>query len=194
MVEAGDEAEAVAQRPSHQPRPRGGADKRERRQLEAQRPGRRALPEHDVELEVLHGRIQDLFHRAGEPVDLVDEQDVALVEVGEDGGQVAGPHQRRARRDAQAHAHLGGHDAGHRRLAQAGRAGEQEVVGGLAPLAGGLEHDVEVLPQRGLADELGQPPGPQRRLLGRLDRVGSPRAAPSHRALTGRRQLLAAPP
>jgi hypothetical protein len=51
-------------------------------------------------------------------MDLVDEQDVALLEVGEDGGEVAGPIERRARRGLEAHAHLRGHDAGERRLAE----------------------------------------------------------------------------
>ena len=48
------------------------------------------------------------------------------------------------------------------------------MVGGLAAPAGRLEEDREVLLQFGLADELGEPPGPQagfgRQLL--LDRLG----------------------
>src|SRR3712207_7412809 len=43
-------------------------------QVEADRSGRRALADHDVELEVLHGRVEDLLHGAGQAVDLVDEQ------------------------------------------------------------------------------------------------------------------------
>ena len=69
---------------------------------------------------------------ARQAVDLVDEEHVALVELGEDGGQVAGPLERRARGDVQADAHLGGDDAGQRGLAQPGRTGEEQVVGGLA--------------------------------------------------------------
>ena len=168
VVEAGDEAEAVAQRPGDEPGAGGGADQREARQVEADRPGGRALAQHDVELEVLHRRVQHLFDRPRQPVDLVDEEDVALVEVGEDGGEVAGPLDGRARRDVDAHAHLGGDDAGQRRLAQAGRPGEQQVVGGLAPPPGGLEDDREVLLQLGLADELGQAAGPQADLVGDL--------------------------
>ena len=53
-------------------------------------------------------------------------------------------------------AHLGGDDAGQRRLAQPGRAGEEDVVDRLAALPGRLEHDGEVLDQLGLADELGR--------------------------------------
>ena len=99
------------------------------------------LAEHDVELEVLHRRVEHLLDGAGEAVDLVDEEDVALVELGEDRGEVAGALERRARRDVQAHAHLGGDDAGEGGLAQPGRAGEEQVVGGLAPPARRLEDD-----------------------------------------------------
>ena len=39
-----------------------------------------ALADDDVELEVLHGRIQDLLDRPRQTVDLVDEQQVAVLE------------------------------------------------------------------------------------------------------------------
>ena len=88
-VEPSDEAEPVPERAGHQPGAGGGADQGEPGQVEPDAPGRRALADEDVELEVLHGRIEDLLHRAVQPVDLVDEEDVALLEVGEQGGQVA---------------------------------------------------------------------------------------------------------
>ena len=49
--------------------------------------------DHDVDLEVLERRIEDLLDDRRQPVDLVDEQHVARLEVGEDRGEVA----RRAR-------------------------------------------------------------------------------------------------
>ena len=125
-----------------------------RGQVEADRAGRRALADHDVELEVLHRRVEHLLDRTREAVDLVDEEHVAVVEVGEDGGEVAGPLERGTAGDAQADAHLGGDDARQRGLAQPGRPGEQQVVGGLAPAAGGGEDDLEVLLEPRLADEL----------------------------------------
>ena len=48
-------------------------------------------------------------------------------------------------------------------LPRPGRAGEEQVVGGLAPPAGGLEDDLEVLLELGLADELVEGPRPQAR-------------------------------
>ena len=57
----------------------------------------RALADHHVERVVLHRRVEDLLDRPVQAVDLVDEQDVALVEGGEDRGEVPGPLDRRAR-------------------------------------------------------------------------------------------------
>ena len=129
VVEPGDEAEAVAQRPGDQPGAGRGADERERRQVEPDRRRRRTLADDDVELEVLHRRVEDLLDGARQAVDLVDEQHVAVVELGEDGRQVAGPLERRTGGDVQVHAHLDGDDAGQGGLAEPGRPGEQQVVG-----------------------------------------------------------------
>ena len=121
-------------------------------------------------------------------MDLVDEQHVALAELGEDGGEVAGAFEGGARGDVQVHAHLVGDDAGQRRLAEPGRPGEQQVVGGLAASAGGLEDDAQPVLQLGLADELVERPGPQRGQVGMAaavdevdgsSRRGSPRRSRS---------------
>ena len=170
QVEPADEPEPVAQRAGHQAGAGGGADQGEPGQVEADAPRRRALADQDVELEVLHRRVEDLLHGAVHAVDLVDEEDVALLEVGEQGGQVAGPDQHRPRRDPEPDAELGGDDAGQRRLAEARGAGEQQVVGGLLALERRLDDDAQVLGQLALADELVEGPGPEAglvRLLGR---------------------------
>ena len=112
------------------------------------------LAEHDVELEVFHRRIQHLFDGARQAMDLVDEQHVAFVEVGEHGGEVAGAFDGRPGRDVQAHTELGGDDVRQRGLAQPRRTGEQEVIGRLASTGGGLEDDREVLADLRLAVEL----------------------------------------
>jgi hypothetical protein len=93
-------------------------------------------------------------------VDLVDEEDVPLVEVGEEGGHVTGAGDGRPGRDAQGDAHLGGDDGGQRRLAHTGRPGQEHVIRRLPPQPGRLEHDGEVLLELGLADELAQCLGP----------------------------------
>ena len=84
---------------------------------------------------------------------------------------------------------LGGDDAGERGLADPGGPGEQEVVDRLATLTGGRQQDLEVLLEPGLADELVEPPRPQRRLLGHLGRLGRrvehllPHGLPSRRGV-----------
>jgi len=64
----------------------------------------------------------------GEPVDLVDEQDVVLFQVGENGRQIAGALDDRTRGGLDVHPHLGGDDVGQGGLAQAGRTVEQHVI------------------------------------------------------------------
>jgi hypothetical protein len=48
------------------------------------------LADDEIELKVLHGRIEDFLDRRGEPMDLVDEQYVAVFEIGEECGKVSG--------------------------------------------------------------------------------------------------------
>src|SRR5262245_19243274 len=171
VVEPADEPEAVPKGPRDQAGAGRGTHEREPGQVESDRARRRPLPDDDVELEVLHRGVQDLLHRAGEPVHLVDEEDVTVVEVGEDGGEVAGALQGGPAGDAQCHTELGGDDPGQRRLPGSGWAGEQQVVDGLAPPSGRAEQDVEVLLEPLLTHELGEAPRAERRLLGALDRV-----------------------
>ena len=83
-------AEAVAQRIGEEAGARRRADERERRQIDLDRARRRLLPDDEVELEILHGRIEDFLDRRIEPVNLVDEQDIALLEIGEERREVAG--------------------------------------------------------------------------------------------------------
>ena len=117
----------------------GRADQGERRQVDPDRARRRPLADHQVELELLQRRIEDLLDRRAEAMDLVDEQDVARLQVGELGGEVAGAHDHRPRGQAEADPELGRDDLGERGLAEPGRPGEQDVVERLAPLARGLD-------------------------------------------------------
>ena len=161
-IEPDGDAEAVAQRRRQQAEPRGRADERELGEVDAHRARRRPLADDEVELEVLERRIEDLLDRRAQAVDLVDEQDVAILEVGQQRGEVAGLGDDRARGGAKADAQLLGHDLRQRRLAEAGRPGEQHVVERFAAIARGLDEDAEVGARLLLADELGERPRPQR--------------------------------
>ena len=167
-VEPVGHAEAVPERAADPAGTGGRADDRERLEAEAQAPGARPLADHHVEREVLHRRVEDLLDRAVEAVDLVDEQDVALVEGGEDRRQVPGPLDRRPARVADVHAELAGDDRGERRLAEAGRAVEEDVIGRLSPPLRRLEQDVEARLDLALADVLVERPRAQRPFHGDL--------------------------
>ena len=61
---------------------RGGPDEREFRQIDTHRTCRRPLADDEIELEILHGGVQDFLHRRVEPMNFIDEQHVALFEIG----------------------------------------------------------------------------------------------------------------
>ena len=150
-LQALDDAEAVAQGRGEQPGPGGGPHQGEGRQVQLDGARRRALADHDVELVVLHGRVEDLLHHRPQAVDLVHEEDIARFQVGEQGGQVAGPLQDRPRGLAQVDTHLRGDDVGQGGLTQARGAEQQAVVQGLAAGAGGGDEDLHLLAHRRLA-------------------------------------------
>ena len=153
VVEPGHEAEPIAQRPGDHAGSGGGAHERERRHREPDAGRRRALADDDVELEVLHRRIQDLLDRPRQSVDLVDEQHVAVFELGEDRREIARSFERGPRGHVQVYPHLGCDDARERRLSESWRPCEQQMVDGLLASAGRLEHDAQVLLQLSLSDE-----------------------------------------
>ena len=99
---------------------------------------RRPLADDQVELEVLHRRIEHFLDRRLQAVDLVDEQDVAGLQVGQDRGEVAGALDHRPGGGAEADAQLARDDLRQRGLAQAGRAVQQHVVQRLAAGSRGL--------------------------------------------------------
>ena len=117
----------------------------------------RALTDQDVELVVLHRRIQHFLDHRRQAMDLVDEQDVARFEIGQQRGQVAGTLQHRAGGLAQVDAHLLGQDMRQRGLAEARRPEDQHVIQRIATATRGLDRDAQLLTHRRLADVVLQP-------------------------------------
>jgi hypothetical protein len=150
------DAEAVAQGRGQQPGARGGADQGERRQVELDGARRRPLADHDVELEVLHRRVQHLLHHRAQPVDLVDEQHVAGLEVGQQRGEVAGFSSTGPGGLAQGHPISWAMMCASVVLPSPGRAEDQRVVQRLAATAGGADEDLHLLAHRRLADVLAE--------------------------------------
>ena len=169
------EAEPVAQRRGQQAGPGGRADQGERGDVERDRGRAGALADHDVDPEVLHRQVQHLLGRAGEAVDLVDEDDLALLQRGQHRREVARPLDRRAAGDPQRRAELGRDDHRDRGLAEAGRPGQQHVVRRPAASQGAVQQQRELLADPGLADEVVEPLGPQRALDHPLVAVGQRR-------------------
>ena len=156
-VEPLHDPEAVAKRRSQEAGARRRADQRERRQVELDRAGGRPLPDHDVELEVLERGIEDLLDHRAQAMDLVHEEDVARLEIGQDRGEVARPLEHGSRRLAEIHAELVRDDVRERRLAEARRAENQHVIERLVPAARRLDEDAHLLLDGRLADVLVQP-------------------------------------
>ena len=87
---------------------------------------RRALADHDVELVVLKRRVKDFFERRLQAVNFVDEEDLPVAKIGQDGGQFALDLQMSDPKFAEKDSQLVGDDVGKSRLAQAGRPIKQE--------------------------------------------------------------------
>ena len=151
-VEVVKDAETLAERCGEHARSRGGAHESEAIQavLDAARVD--ALVHDEVDDEVLHGRVEQLLHDTRQAMDLVDEQDVAIVEVREDPHEVSAALDRGPRGGDQVRRHLVREDAGERRLAETWRTVEQHVVDALSALACGLDRDAKARDGLVLAD------------------------------------------
>ena len=93
-------------------------------------------------------------------MDLVDEQHIARLEVGQDRGEVALALEHRAGGLAQAHAEFGGEDVGERGLTEAGRPEDEHVIERLATAPSGIDEDPELLLDGGLTDIVREAPRP----------------------------------
>ena len=170
-----DDAEAVPQGRGQQPGPGGGSHQGERGQVQLDGTRGGPLADHDIELVVLQGRVQDLFHKGAEAMDLVDEQHIPGLQVGHQGGDVARFLQHRARGGLEGHPHLVGDDAGQGGLAEARGAEDQGVVQRLAPAQGGLQENAHLLAHRPLAHVLCQGFGADGPVHGVFPRAGGGR-------------------
>ena len=131
-------------------------------QIDLDRARRRSFADDQVELIVLHRRIEDFLDRRIKPVDFVDEEDVAVLEIGEQRREIACLGDDRPRGRAEIDAELARHDLRQRRLAESRRPDEQHMVERLAAALGGLDEHFQVGARRRLADEVVERLRPQR--------------------------------
>ena len=97
-------------------------------------------------------------------MDLVDEQDVAILEIGEECSKVARLGDHRPRGGAEADAHLAREDASDRRFAETRWAVEQHMIERLAAALRRVDEHAQILARALLADELVEALRPQRRV------------------------------
>ena len=155
-------SEPRAERPRDLTLTRRRPDQGEVAKIDPDRPGGGSLVEHDVEGEILHGGVHVLLHDNGQAVDLVDEEDVAGIQVGEDPGEILGPRQRGAGGGVDLRPHLPRDEIRKRGLPQPRQAGEEEVVERLAALLRRLDVDLQVVDEPMLPDEVGEGSRPKR--------------------------------
>ena len=151
-IEAMHDAEARAQRSRKQTRARGRANQRELLQRYLHRSRARALADDDVELVVLHRRIEDFLDRGRHAVNLVDEQHLVRLQVRQHRREIARLLDDRTRGRAHGDAHLVADDIGERRLAEPGRPIEENVIERFVPAAGRRDRHREVVAHAVLTD------------------------------------------
>ncbi len=117
---------------------------------------RRPLADHDIQRTIFHGGIKDFLDHRIEPVDFVDEQNIAVLEIGEQCRQIAGFCDDRARGGAEPDAHFLRHNLRQRGFAQSRRAKKQHMIERIPARFRGLDKHAQIFPRGLLADEFGQ--------------------------------------
>ena len=158
------DGEPVTQRARQQASPRRGAHQGEAREIDTDRLCARALSKHDVDSKVFQGRVEHLFHRAIQAMNLVNEQHLSRPQRVEDCREIASTLDDRTAGRANLHPEFFRDDVGQRGLAQARRTREQDMVHRLPALLGGADVHAEVLDGATLTDVLVQVPRSQRRI------------------------------
>ncbi len=155
------DAKAGSQRRCEQAFPGGGPYEGERRQGDLHAPRVGPGVDHDVDVVVLHRRVEVFFHHRAEPVNLVDEEHIAFLQVGEHTRNVGGLLEHWSARGGDLGAHLLRNDVREGRLAQSGRPREQHMVQRLAALQRRRHEHLQVALDLLLPNEVIQRLGPQ---------------------------------
>src|ERR1051326_3141576 len=88
-IQAVDHAETRTQRRRNQTCACSRTDQGKPPQVQTVRTCARSLADDDIELEILHCRIEDFFNIRLQAVDFVDEQNIPELQVRQDGGEIA---------------------------------------------------------------------------------------------------------
>ena len=149
--------EAVAERAGEHARAGRRADQGKRPQPYVVRAGVDALPEHDVDAEILHGRVEILLHGARQAMDFVDEKHGVLFEVGQIGDEVFGSFEHGTAGQMHGNAQLARQAESQRGLPESGRAVEKDMPKCFSSLPRRVDDDPEPLEHFFLADDVLEP-------------------------------------
>ena len=163
-VETDGNAETIAQRRRQKAGARCRPDQRERCEFDADGARARSFADNEVQLEILHRGIEDFLDGGRETMNLIDEKNIARLEIGEEGGEIACPGNDGARRRAEIDTEFARNDLRQRRLAETGRPGKQHMIERLGACPRGLDEDGEIFARPRLAGEIGKTLRPQRAL------------------------------
>ena len=154
--------EAVSQRAGEHASAGCGADQREWLEGHVDRAGIDAITEDKVSAEVLHRRVKVFFDRRRQSMDLVDEEDLSRLQVGEVGQEVLGCLEPGAGCHVQRNIQLGWNTGREGCLAESGWAVEEDVPKCFATFAGGVHGNPDTLEDVPLADDVIHAFGTQR--------------------------------
>ena len=166
VVESVGDAESGAKGGTEKARTRSGSNQRKAGKVKANGSGGGALIDDDIDPKIFDGGIEVLFDHFGEAVDFVDEENVALLQSGEETSEVTCFFDGGTGGGADGGVHFGSKNVSERGFAEARGAAEEEVIEGLRAGASGIEEDAESVLEFGLAGEVGQSGGAKGKIDG----------------------------
>src|SRR5438093_2581159 len=153
-VQPMDHTETRTQRCGNQTGARGCADQGKAAQIEPMGPGTRALADDDVEFEILHRGIKDLFDAGLKTMNLVDKQDVAKFKIRQYRREIPFQLDQWTRSRPKLRAHFIGDHRSQCSLAEAWRTIEQNMVERFTALSSSLDGNIEIIFNALLSDIL----------------------------------------
>src|SRR5277367_2939795 len=113
-----------------------------------------ALPDDQVDTEILHRGIENFFERRLQAMNFIEKEKIPRVKRREYGREIAFFFEERPGADFDRRTHFIGEDLRERGLPEAGWPVEQHVIERVATIAGGIHGDFQVFFYARLADEV----------------------------------------
>jgi len=156
-----NQTEAVPQWRAEGAGPGGGSHQGERGEVKGAGAGGAALAHREIEAAILHRRVEELFRHPAQPVNLIDEQQLARLQIHQQTNDVAGTLEGGSTGDPAGDPELLRQHHRHGGFAETGRAVEQHVVEGIPTRRGRLHRNPKHLLEFALPDVVIQPLRPQ---------------------------------